>query len=259
MRRSARKAAVALAAALLMVSCTAQPLTVTPVPTTVRIVTSDTCAPLVERLVRAYAEEAPWVTFQVEVFNRATAESRLREGAADLAVLPGAEPADLWSFPLGTDGLAIVVHPDVPVGDLSLAQLREILRGRVGEWPDGTPIQVVTREEGSAARAILDEVVMGGGDVTPTAILVPDARWMLKTVAETTGAIGYLSQARADERVRVLTVEGVSPAQLPSYPLRYPLLLVARSEPTGEARAFAQWVVGPEGQRWVLERFGPPP
>jgi len=245
---------------LLTAACASQPLTVTPRPVTLQVVTSDACTPLMERLASAYRENRPWVTFRMEVFNRAVAEERVRSGAADLAAFVGPGAGDLWSVPFATDGVAVIVHPDVPVEGLTLAELREVFRGRVGEWPDGTPIQVVSREEGSGTRAVFEAVVLGEDEVTLTAVVVPDSQWMLETVATTAGAIGYISQARLDGRMRALAVEGVYPLTptLPDYPLRYSLLLATPSEPVGEARRFIQWVLGPQGQQWVSREFAPP-
>jgi len=54
-------------------------------------------------------------------------------------------------------------------------------------------------------------------------------------------------------------VEGALPTSAAisdgSYPLSRPLYLAATAEPAGEAREFAQWALGPEGQA-VAARLG---
>jgi len=260
MSRSLHSLPIALALAL--AACGPQPLTVTREPVVLDIVASDSCGPLMEELALAYEEGHPWVTVQVTTFNTATAEARLRAGAADLAALssPHNHPTPLWSVPFATDGVAIVVHPAVPVTGLGLLQLQEIFRGRIGAWEDGTPIQVVSREEGAGTRAVFETTVMDDHDVTLTSVVMPGDQQVLDYVANTPGAIGYVSLGWAASGVRVLAVEGLPPTpdNLDGYPLSYPLLLSTTSEPTGEVREFIQWVLGPEGQQRVQQRFAPP-
>jgi len=245
-----------------LASCAAPPLTVTHEPESVRIVAADSCGPLAQELALAYHKEMPWVTLQVETFDAAVAGERVRDGAFDLAVLSWwDEAADAWTRPFARDAVVIIVNPAVPVTETGLVELREILSGRSGEWSDGTPVQVVSRETGSGLRALLDEFVMAGRDVTLTALVLPDNESMLRVVAETPGAIGYVSLARLEGGVRPLAIEGVPPQadSLGGNWLAYSLLLAAPAEPGGAAGDFVQWVLGEHGQRIVTRRLGPAP
>jgi len=247
---------------LLLASCAPQPLTVTRAPATLRLVAADSCGPLAGELGAAYEESHPWVTVQSEVFNSSVAGQALRAGEADLALLSWlqetANQEPPWSQPFARDGIAIVVHPTTPFTETGLLHLQAIFRGRVQEW-GGTVLTVVSREEGSGTRAAFESVVLGGQDVTLTAVVMPSSEAVVEHVAHTPGAIGYVStlwlkKALADG-VRVLPVEGVLPTpdavSNGSYPLARLLYLAATAEPTGEAREFAQWVLGPAGQTIV--------
>ncbi|HIE39591.1 MAG TPA: hypothetical protein EYP77_11095, partial [Anaerolineae bacterium] len=246
---------------VLLTAC--QPLTVTREPVTLHVVASDACGPLMEELARAYQTERPWVTVRVEVFDTAAALDRLRAGGADLAAISwaGEDARSLWTAPFATDTIAVIVHPAVPAEEIGLAELREVFRGRTGEWSDGTPVQVVSREAGSGVRAIFETVVMGGYDVTLTALVVPDTAGVLEAVAITPGSIGYVPQGRLGDGVRVLPIEGRQPRPTApeGYPLAHPLLLAVPAEPVGEVRAFIQWILGPQGQQRVARRLGQPP
>jgi phosphate transport system substrate-binding protein len=247
---------------LLLAACTPQPLTVTREPVALRLVAADSCGPLAEELAAAYEETHPWVTVQVEVFNSSVAERTLRAGEVDLAMLSWLEEVAgeeaLWSHPFARDGVAVIVHPATPFTETGLAHLQEIFRGRVQEW-GGMVLTVVSREEGSGARAAFEAAVLGGYDVTLNAVVMPSSEAVIEYVANTPGAVGYVStlwvasdgESVADG-VRVLPVEGALPTldavSDGSYPLSRPLYLAATTEPAGEAREFAQWVLGPEGQ-----------
>lgn len=244
-----RLPAVLLAAwGLLAAACAPQPLTVTPRPVVLHLAVSDACEPPVRALALAYHRQRPWVAIRMDVLNDARALERLEAGAVDGAALIWTGDAPLWTHPFTDDALALIVHPAVPVDGLTRAQLREVLRGRVGDWSDGTPVQVVSREEGAGTYALLKAAVLGPWDFTLTARVVADDGSVVDGVARTPGAIGYVPLHRATAAVRVLTLEGQPPAPVPEYPLFYACRWAARDEPVGELRDWMQWTLSPEGQ-----------
>lgn len=240
---------------LMLAACGPQPLDITQEPVTLHLVACDTCSALVQELATAYQSEYPWVTLEVETFNTAVVEAQLRSRAADLFALPQTEATQLppWSAPFATNAVIIVVHPTVPIESLDIAQLREIFRGRIGEWEDGTPIQVVSREAGAGTRTVLETQVMEGQDVVLTAVVMPGDQEVLDFVAATPGAIGYVSLGQLSDEVRTLAINSIYPASnnLNTYPLSFPLHLGTPSEPEGATRSFIQWALSPEGQQRV--------
>ncbi|MCX8068499.1 MAG: substrate-binding domain-containing protein [Anaerolineae bacterium] len=243
-----------------LVACAPQPLTVTRQPVHLRLAASDACSGLLEEWARAYHRAHPWVTFEVAVYNDATAQEYILSGGADGGAFVWAGNASvLWTIPAASDAVAIIVHPDVPVEDLTLEQVRELLRGRIGEWPDGTPVQVVVREEGAGTHAVVRSAVMGPYPLTLIARVVASDESMLSAVAQTPGAIGYVPASRVREGVRPLRIGGLTPAPSPDYPLSYPILLATVGEPTGELRQWIQWALGPQGQAIAEKALRPGP
>ncbi|MBC7226197.1 MAG: substrate-binding domain-containing protein [Thermoflexales bacterium] len=243
-----------------LAACAPQPLTVTPEPVTLHLAVSDACAEPVGALALAYHRQKPWVAIEMEVWNDALARERLEAGAADVAALIWTEGgSSLWTHPFADDALAIIVHPAVPVEGLTLTELREVLRGRIGEWPDGTPVQVVSREEGAGTPSLIQATVLGQWDLTLTARVVVDDASMLDLVARTPGAVGYVPLSRVTGDVRVLMLDGRPPAPTADYPLSYACRWAARAEPTGALRDWLQWTVGPQGQPIVEQALRPGP
>jgi phosphate transport system substrate-binding protein len=248
---------------LFLAACAPQPLVVTREPVTLRLIAADSCGPLAEELAGAYEGSHPWVTIRIAVFDSAVAQEMLQAGGADMALLSwlqetaSEDEGALWSSSFARDGIAVIVHPAALLTEIGLAHLQDIFRGRVQEW-GGEVLTVVSREEGSGTRAAFESIVLGDYDVTLAAVAMPSTGTVIEYVARTPGAIGYISARWLDERVRVLPVEGVYPSLTAvsdgSYPLSRPLYLAAMTEPSGEAREFAQWVLGMEGQaiigRW---------
>ena len=251
----------------LLVACVPQPLTVTREPVTLQIVAADSCGLLAEGLAAAYEERHPWATVEVTVFDDAVAERALGAGEADLALLSWLWEAvteePLWSHEFARSGIAVIVHPSTPFAETGLAHLQQIFRGHVQEW-GGMVLAVVSREDGSGARAAFDSVVLGEYDVTPTSVVMSSSEAVLEYVTRTPGAIGYVSTLRLGEsnvdKLRVLPVEAALPTLDAladgSYPISHPLYLASIAEPGGEAREFAQWVLGPEGQAITVRLAG---
>ncbi len=244
---------------LSLTACAPQPLTVTREPVTLRLVAADSCESLADELAQTYEDEHPWVTVELETWNSLTAEQTLQAGEADLALLSWIANGenDLWAQPFAHDNIAVIVHPEMPFTEIGLALLQEIFQGRVQEWGD-LVLTVVSREEGSGTRATFDSVVLGNYQVTRTGVVMSSGRAVVEYVARTPGAIGYVpaSQVSDSDGVRILPLEGVSPAADSGYPLPLSLYLATVSEPAGAGREFAQWVLGPAGQRNVTRLLG---
>ena len=242
----------------------AAPLAASPEP--LSLVYSESTAPLLHALVPAYQQYNPAVEVLLLERAAALAEQALVRGDVDVAVLTrlpvAASESAYWSAPFAREGLAVVVNPQNGLPGLTTGQLRELFQGRVEDWASweglpGLPV-IVSREEGAGEYAYFQEQVMGDFPVTLTALLAPSSEAVLKMVGEKELAVGYLSTARLDGRVRPLALGGVPPSRemlaSGAYPLTHELYLVMNGEPDGAARDFAQWVLGAEGQRIVTEQ-----
>ena len=236
---------------LALVSCSPQPLSVTREPTTMKLVAAGSCATLTREVAAQYEGEHPWVTVTIEVFNHRLAQATLLEKGADLGLLSwrpstGDDGKDIWSEPFARDAIAVIVHPDSPMQEISMGQLQEIYRGHLQE-SEGMVLTVVSREAGSGTRAAFEHMVLGGGETSLNAVVVPSAVAMVDYVAKTSTAVGYVSTRSVDERVRILPVEGALPSAETIVNGRYPIVrafhLVSAGEPAGEARHFAQWLL----------------
>ncbi len=259
-----------LSFAILLAACaiTTPPST----PTLLRLAGSTSMMPLLDELGQAFRAQRPDITFEIQSGNTALSLDLLNRGEVDLAAaswLP-ANLSSAWvATPIAWDGLAIVVHPDNPLEGLTLLQLRRVFAGWAFRWQDvGAPtiagedfstIQAISREDGSGTRALFEQQVMGNERVTLTALVMPTSQAVVDYIADHEDAIGYVSMALANDRVKVLRIEGrlPTPATVRSgYHLAYPLYLVTRGQPTGPAKAFLDFALSPAGQSIVGKRYG---
>lgn len=248
---------------LILAACTTTP-EVTRAPTRLRLGDAADQAAVLDQLLETYGQTHAWVAFVTDPLPTNTALDRVRNDHLDLAVLslpPDQLGLRLWTSGFAYDSLTVIVHPDNPVNNLTLVQLRDIFQGRTFDW---TPfsgvgeVLPVSREANSLARQLFEERVMSDRAVTQNAILKSSAREVVDYVARTPGAIGYAPISQVDARVKVISLEGVAPkpttAARGQYVLSSPLYLVARAEPQGDLREFVGWLLG-DGQA-VLSQFG---
>ncbi len=256
---------------LLLVASGCAPPTLIPTPTappssatpqTIRLLYAESLDPLVHDLTARYGQSHPEVSFVLIERADALAWPTLEGGAADAALVTWLDPhlpAVSWSRPFARDGLAIVVHPQNGLPGLTLEQTRLLFQGRVEDWAPwgglpGLP-EPISREEASGDARLFHDKVMGDFPVALTAYLAPDSEAVLDLVAQRPLAVGYLSNARVDGRVRALALESVPPVPetIASglYPLTRNLYFLTKGEPNGAVRPFAEWLLGPEGQAQV--------
>ncbi len=124
----------------------------------------------------------------------------------------------LWGISLTPpQEIVVVVHPSVPLQHLSTSELQHLYTMEQTKWPDGSRVQlydlrgnddvrqylynVLKREPHDLKRAWMRLVLSGEGQ-SPTIVASTEA--MLKGVASTPGAIGYIPADRVNQSVKVV-------------------------------------------------------
>jgi phosphate transport system substrate-binding protein len=230
---------------------------------------STTVQPLAEKLAEAFSAQNPDVQINVLGGGSSVGVKSAGQGAVDVGMASRQvkqseldEYPDLNVFTIARDGLAIAVHPDVPVDGLTREEARSIFAGEIANWnevggPD-RPIVVVAREEGSGTRAAFEEMVMGEEAlIVDMAILLPSNGSIRTTVSTTPDSIGFFSFGYLDESVKALAVDGVEAtgenAASGAYPVVRPLNMMTDGEPRGMVKVWLDFILGAEGQQIVVE------
>lgn len=175
---------------------------------------------------------------------------------------------NLDPIPYAIDGIAVVVHKDNVVDDLTKDQLKDIYTGKITNWNQiggkDALITVITREVGSGTRAAFTEIIgLDKKNAPETNILdsatIADSTGAIQTtVSQNPNAIGYMSFSDVDTS-RVQTVKynsvSISSASLKdgSYKLKREFLLVTKkgTQLSNVAQAFLDFVLSDEGQEIV--------
>jgi len=192
-------------------------------------------------------------------------EAALLAGEADLAGVarpPTAQvlAAGVSAVEIGRDAIAIVVHPDNPVNDLSLAQLKGIFGGVIDNWSQvgGQDLAIVPFVVGpeSATHYVFRSAVLGSTEYGGCQVVRPDPE-IITRVSQTPGAIGQISFAflAGASDVHPIAVEGQAPTVTNfDYPITRPLYLLW-NKGHAEVHEFVDWALTEPGQQVVMGHF----
>ena len=90
--------------------------------------------PLLGELVAAFQAQHPTTTVILEAGNSYQGLEQVLDGNADLAALSVAVADEVWSAPIALGTIALVVHPDSTLTNLTLVQVHDLFAGRVWRW-----------------------------------------------------------------------------------------------------------------------------
>ncbi len=220
---------------------------------------STSVQPFIEKVAEHFMEKNPGVIVNVQGGGSTAGVQATMNGTCDIgASSRNLKPAEraLKVTLIALDGIAVIVHKDNPVEDLTVEQVRGIFSNKITNWKElGGPdkdIIPVTREEGSGTRASFEEMIMGETAISD-ACLVQDSNGAVREIIATTPqGVGYISVGLVDEREKAIAINGIKPtlANLITEKYRFarPFLLLLREEPAGACQSFIEYVLSPEGQ-----------
>jgi phosphate transport system substrate-binding protein len=179
-------------------------------------------------------------------------------GMSSRPLLP--DEKNLYAVTIAKDAIAIIVHPENPLSDLSLSQIKQVFSGEIKSWKDlggpTQPIILVSREEGSGTRESFQKFVMGKEEISLESLVQDSNGAIRQVVSNDPNAIGYISLGLVNEKVKPLKVSGVEPNMTDienrTYTLVRPFLFVFNGEPAGEAKSFLEFVLSPTAQNLLL-------
>ena len=162
----------------------------------------------------------------------------VQEGTCDIGLSSRAlkdeeKAAGLKETILAYDGIAIIVHPDNPVSDLTIEQIAQLYTGEVTNWKDvgGNDAQVVLigREAASGTRDGFESIT-GTKEKCQYRQELTSTGDVITAVSQNPDAIGYASLASIKDSVKALNVDGVTPSEATvkdgSYKVQRPFVLV---------------------------------
>jgi phosphate transport system substrate-binding protein len=179
-------------------------------------------------------------------------------------------------FNVGFDALAVYVHRDNPLSEITLEQLTDLYAegGKTTRWSelgvkipgvsDDTIVRV-SRQSSSGTYEFFREHALGNRDFRMGSRDLNGSKEVVELVGGTLTAIGYSGMGYATAAVKMLEVisKPGSPAVAPTvaavhdktYPLARSLHLYTLGEPQGAVKQYIDWILSDAGQK-VVEDSG---
>jgi phosphate transport system substrate-binding protein len=247
---------------------------------------SDTLVNVAQAWAEAYQSVEPGVVVAVSGGGSGTGIAALINGTVDIAnasreMKPeevalaregGREPVE---HVVGYDALAVFLHPDNPIENLSLEQLAEIFGdgGAFTRWTDlgvevpgcaGQSIIVVSRQNNSGTYEYFRHTILGDGDFRLGTRDMNGSKDVVDLVENTPCAIGYSGLAYATDHVKMVCISQqtgghcIKPSEETasdhSYPIARSLLMYTVGQPTGAVARYLDWIKSDSGQCIIMKK-----
>lgn len=224
-------------------------------------------------LIESFAEENPGVTVNYTGSGSGAGVTSAIDGTADLglasrALKPEEESQGAQAHIVALDGVAVVVNPTNPVGDLTVDQIAKIFTGEITNWKDlggdDAEIAVYGREAGSGTRGAFEEIV-GVTDNCKYLNEYSSTGDVIGNVASNPSAIGYASLSAVGDNVKAVKVNGVdcteATVQDGSYEIQRPFLMITKdgTQLSDAARAFLDYAESSDVADLIAQAGAVPP
>jgi len=248
---------------------------------------SDTIVNLALAWAEAYAVPHPELRISVTGGGSGTGIAALISGRVDIAnasrkikdeEVAAAEANGILPVQhvIARDAIAVVVHPDNPVDQLTISQISDIYTGAISNWKqvggDDRPIVLLSRESNSGTHIYFLEQVVRQGDkqaelfFSRDALLLPSSEGISAEVRQNPNAIGYdgLGYVTHDQKVLAVARDPAGPYVMPSiesvnnqtYPIARDLYMYTAGEPAGVVAEYLEWIILGDQAQTIVSDLG---
>lgn len=252
--------------AVLFYSCSHRPTE----KSEIKIIGSDTMFELTSNLAEQYMKDNPGISVIVLGGGTATGIRALIGNETDIcAASRNLKPdeakllGDYYGslaliFLIAKDGLSVYLHPDNPIKDMSLQNVKDIYTGKIKNWKEiggnDASIIPVTRNPNSGTYLYFKEHVLEGDEYISGLVVIPTTKEIVRYVEENVNAIGYGGIGYSGNIIHS-KINGIEPSESnvrnDTYPISRYLHFFTTKAPEGAVKNFIDWVLSPVGQAVV--------
>ncbi|MCF6226280.1 MAG: phosphate ABC transporter substrate-binding protein [Xanthomonadales bacterium] len=247
---------------------------------------SDTLVNVAQAWAEAYQKIDPNTVVAVSGGGSGTGIAALINGTVDIANSSRAMKAkevklakdrghDPIRHVVGYDALAVYLHADNPLNEISIPQLAEVYGdgGSFTKWTDlgvevpgckNQEIVVISRQNNSGTYAYFRKVILGIDDFRLGTRDLHGSKDVAELVEKTPCAIGYSGLAYVTDHLKLACVAQqtggdctsptVATASNGSYPIARPLFMYTSGEPEGYVGEYLSWIKSKQGQCIIVNK-----
>ena len=251
----------------------------------IRAIGSDTLVQLATAWAESYRKVKPNVFVNVNGGGSGVGIAKLIQGETDIcnasremkpeekAKLKAATGKEAREFVVPYDALAVYSNPANPIKEISIPELREIWAegGEITTWEQVAPsfmgkFALFGRQNSSGTYDYFREHICGKKDGKQREFRggiseLNGSSEVVENVAKTPTGLGYSGMGYKTPQVNWLKVSakkgepgvepGIEVARSGKYPISRKLYLYTAGEPTGEMKAYIDWILASAGQKLV--------
>ena len=231
---------------------------------------SDTLgAKLVPQLAEQFKAQNPGTTFDIAAEGSTTGIAAITDGTAGIGMSSRrAKPAEIAAASgkgvnmkatiVAYDGIAVIVNANNPIKSLTKKQVEQIFTGEVSDWSAvggaGRKISIYTRNTSSGTYSDFKEMAMNKRDYAGASQKMAGNEQIASEVGQNTNGVGYVGLAYDKAPgIKAMAIDGVlasvQTVQAKTYPYARPTFYYTNGEPSGLAKQFLDFTIGPIGQR----------
>jgi phosphate transport system substrate-binding protein len=247
---------------------------------TLKVSGSTTVLPIAQKAAEAYMATHLDADIQVTGGGSGVGVQQIGEKSVDIGMSSRELSAtEITKYPklfktvVAKDGIAIIVNPTNEIKVISAANVADIYTGKITKWTEvfggnvpntNNQIVVIGRDSASGTRTFFDTDPTGilhGAAPTKSMLEKNSNGAVTQTIAQTPGAIGYVSIGFVDKSVKALPIwwndptKAVSPTKenvlSRAYPINRELFMFTNGQPAGLAKDYLDFIMSPDGQKIV--------
>jgi phosphate transport system substrate-binding protein len=237
---------------------------------------SDTLgAKLVPQLAEQFKAQHSGTTFDIAAEGSTTGIAAIIDGTADIGMSSRrAKSSEVGAAVskgkhmkptiVAYDGLGVIVNASNPIKGLTKKQVEQIFTGDVTDWSavggSGGKISIYTRNTSSGTYSDWKELAMKKRDYAGGSQKMAGHEQIAAEVGKNPNGIGYVGLAYMKAGgIKVVPIDGQMPSQqaviAKTWPYARPTFYYTNGEPSGVAKEFVDFTVGPSGQK-IVDRVG---
>ena len=239
---------------------------------------SDTCLPLSQKEAESFMKSNSGTSVTVTGGGSGVGIAALIEGTTDIAQSSRKIKFDerqkmqeggktVKEVIIAYDALAIVVHPQNKVNNLTREQLEGIFTGKIKNWKEvgGNDLAIIpyARETSSGTYEFIKEYVLRNRNYMNGILSMPATGAIIQSVSQTQGAIGYVGLAYLNPNVKAIHVSydqgkkfvepSVANAKNNTYPIVRELYYYYDAKSEALVKPFINFILSAEGQKIVAD------
>jgi len=229
---------------------------------------------LAPQLMAEFEKEHPAITFDLETKATGYGMAALRVGQCDIAAASRAaiqadldlakeNNVEMNEYVLGVYSVAVVVHANNPVSNLTKEQVHGIFTGKIQNWnavggPDAA-IHLYIRDPISGTHLGFKEIAMNNDPYAAHPKMFTNYTAIAQAVAGDPAGIGYARVALTNvSGAKLVSIEGIEPSTVTVNSGRYPYVRVLRlytnkNKESQATKDFIQFILSPRGQEIVAQ------